>query len=45
MSIGFVVHLDAKSVSTKAVKEKSRRAMESKNQILLSLMGYTLNVL
>jgi len=45
MSMGFVVHLDAKTVRRKAVKVKSRSTMESKNQIFVSLRGYTLSVL
>jgi len=45
ISIGFVVHLDANTVMTKAVTEKSKTAMEIKNQILASLIGYTLKIL
>jgi hypothetical protein len=45
MSIGFVVHLEAKRVRTKAVKVKNRSTMESKNQIFVSLRGYILSVL
>ena len=45
ISIGFVVHFDAKRVIIKAVREKSSTAMEIRNAILLELIGYTLKIL
>jgi len=45
MSIGFVVHFEAKSVKIKAVIAKSNTAIEIRKLILVEMVEYSLRML
>jgi len=45
MSIGFVVHLEAKSVKIKAVIAKSSTASDIRKLILVEIVEYSLRIL
>jgi hypothetical protein len=45
MSIGFVVHFEAKSVKIKAVIEKSSTTSEIRKPILVEIVEYSLRIL